>query len=257
MSEQLVAQRLRQKAKSILPASLRQWLRRQQNRFSVWPPVGAIRFGSLDRTTPISSEFGYDRGQCIDRYYIEKFLGANAADIRGSVLEVADDNYTRMFGANRVVESTVLHARAGNEQATLVADLTSADSIDSNVFDCIILTQTLQFIYDFQSAVSTLERILKPGGVVLATFPGISQISRYDMSRWGEYWRFTSLSAQKIFECAFGPGGVAVETHGNVFAALALLHGMATEDIDKTKLDVRDPDYEVVITVRATKTTDR
>lgn len=257
MSEQLAAQRLRQKAKAILPASFRHWLRRQRIRFSVWPPVGTVRFGSLDRTAPISSEFGYDRGQCIDRYYIEKFLRANAADIQGSVLEVADDNYTRMFGANRVVKSTVLHAREGNEQATLVADLTSADNVASDSFDCIILTQTLQFIYDFQSAVSTLHRILKPGGVVLATFPGISQISRYDMSRWGEYWRFTSLSAQEIFERAFAPGDVAVETHGNVFAAVALLHGMATEDIDKTRLDVRDPDYEVVITVRATKRNDR
>ena len=256
MSEEVSAHRLRQKAKSILPASLRHWLRRQQIRFSVWPPVGAVRFGSLKRITPISSEFGYDRGQCIDRYYIEKFLRANAARIRGHVLEVADNNYTRLFGGNQVIQSTVLHAREGNAQATLVADLTSAQNIDSNTFDCIILTQTLQFIYDFQSAVSTLQRLLKPGGVVLATFPGISQISRYDMSRWGEYWRFTSLSAKKIFAREFGDDQLEVQTYGNVFAAIALLHGMATEDIDKTNLDVWDPDYEVVIAVRATKQND-
>ncbi|HJZ80497.1 MAG TPA: hypothetical protein VKD91_09125, partial [Pyrinomonadaceae bacterium] len=117
----------------------------------------------------------------------------------------------------------------------------------------IILTQTLQFIYDYQAAISTLYRIVRPGGVLLATFPGISQISRYDMSRWGEYWRFTSLSAKRIFEQEFGSASLTVETYGNVFAAVALLHGLATEDIETTKLDHVDPDYEVVITVRAAK----
>jgi SAM-dependent methyltransferase len=253
MSEQVARQSLRQKAKSVLPASLRHWLRRQRARFSVWPPVGTIHLGSVDRTTPISSEFGFDRGHCIDRYYIENFLRANAGDIGGHVLEVADDNYTRMFGGDRVAQSTVLHAREGNQSATLVTDLTRAENVSDNTFDCIILTQTLQFIFDFSAAIATLHRILKPEGVVLATFPGISQISRYDMSRWGEYWRFTSLSAQQIFARAFGETNVQIRTYGNVYAAVGLLHGLAIEDIDEAKLDAADPDYEVVITVRAVK----
>src|SRR5215813_470108 len=194
MSDRLAAERLRRKARSILPPGIRHWLRLQQTRFSVWPPVGTVRLGSLQRTTPISSQFGYDRGHCIDRYYIEKFLAANAVDIRGHVLEIADDNYTCRFGGDRVTQSTILHVNRDNENANLVADLTSASQIQENTFDYIILTQTLQFIYDYQAAISTLYRIVRPGGVLLATFPGISQISRYDMSRWGEYWRFTSLS---------------------------------------------------------------
>ena len=35
---------------------------------------GGLELGSLRRTTPISSSFGFDRGQPIDRYYIEDFL---------------------------------------------------------------------------------------------------------------------------------------------------------------------------------------
>ena len=230
---------------------MRGWLRAQQKGWKVWPPVGTLKFGSFNRVEPISREFGFDRGHCIDRFYIERFLAANAKDIHGRVLEVADNEYTKRFGEGRVMQSDVLHLQAGSPQATIVADLTAADHVPSNSFDCIILTQTLQFIYDTRAAIGTVHRLLKPGGVLLATFPGLSQISRYDMDRWGDFWRFTTLSAKRLFEEHFAPDEVLVQAHGNVFAAIALLHGLAQEDIDLSSLAQYDPDYEVVITVRA------
>jgi hypothetical protein len=87
----------------------------------------------------------------------------------------------------------------------------------------------------------------------LVTVPGISQIVRYDMDRWGDYWRFTTLSARRLFEAAFPSGDVAVEAHGNVLVATAFLHGLTTRDLRPDELDYRDPDYEVLITVRAVK----
>ena len=244
--------RLRETGKAILPTSVRGWLRRQQKRFSVNPPVGSLRFGSLDRVTPVSSEFGFDRGHCIDRFYIEDFLSTCAADIKGRVLEIADNEYTTQFGGARVTHSDVLHV-AGNPRATIVADLTSAENVASDSFDCMIVTQTLQFIYDVRAAIATIHRLLKPGGVLLATFPGISQISRVDMDQWGEYWRFTTMSAQQLFAERFGAERVSVRAYGNVFAAIALLHGLAQEDVELDKLKPHDPDYEVLITVRAVK----
>src|SRR6185503_10954466 len=166
--------KLRETGKAIVPVSVRSWLRRQQIRFSVNPPVGSLRFGSLDRVSPVSSEFGFDRGHCIDRYYIESFLQEYAENIRGHVLEIADNDYTMQFGKERVEQSTVLHAVEGNPKATIVADITTAENIPSNTFDCMIITQTLQFIYDVRTAISTIYRLLKPGGVLLTTFPGIS-----------------------------------------------------------------------------------
>jgi ubiquinone/menaquinone biosynthesis C-methylase UbiE len=135
----------------------------------------------------------------------------------------------------------------------MVADLTCADHIPSDTFDCILLTQTLQFIYDVRAALKTLYRILKPAGILLATFPGISQISRYDMERWGDHWRFTSLSSRRLFAEVFPSARVTVEAHGSVLTALAFLHGLAMEELRQEELDARDPDYEVVITVRAVK----
>ncbi len=81
----------------------------------------------------------------------------------------------------------------------MIADLTNAPHIRSDSFDCIILTQTLQVVYDLRAVIETLYRILTPGGVVLVTAPGISHISRYDMDRWGYYRSFTSLSLRQLF----------------------------------------------------------
>jgi glycosyltransferase involved in cell wall biosynthesis len=241
----------RRLAQATLPAALRSWLEARL------PGLGAarpVRFGSLRRLTPVSRRFGWDRGGLpVDRYYIERFLQEHASDIAGHVLEVRDDAYTRRFGGTNVTRSDVVHPTADNEKATIVADLTSADQIPSNTFDCIILTQVLPFILDVPAAVRTLHRILRPGGVVLASVPGISQIVRYDMDRWGDYWRFTSLSARRLFECGFPEGDVRVEAHGNVLAATAFLQGLSSRDLRPDELDYTDPDYEVLITVRAMK----
>ena len=240
-------------AKVLVPTRVRRWLRAQQKGWKVWPPVGKVNFGSLSRVAPISREFGFDRGHCIDRFYIENFLAEHSADIRGRVLEVADNEYTKRFGADKVLQSDVLHLQPGSPNATIVADLIDAPHIPDNTFDCIILTQTLQFIYESRSAIQTIHRVLKPGGVLLATVPGISQISRYDMDRWGDYWRFTSASTKRLFGECFAENNLSVQSRGNVFAAVALLHGLAQEDIDTTKLRQDDPDYEVVITIRASR----
>jgi SAM-dependent methyltransferase len=215
--------------------------------------LGAVHFGSLRRLTPISREFGLDRGQCIDRYYIESFLSGHAADISGHVLEIGDDSYTRRFGGARVSCSDVLNLRSGDSRTTLVGDLANSQHIASDTFDCIILTQTLQFIYDVRAALCHLYRILKPGGILLASVAGISQISRYDMERWGDYWRFTTRSARQLFEERFPAANVEVQAYGNVLVVIAFLEGLATAELRREELDHRDPDYELLITVRAIK----
>ncbi len=235
----------------LLPARVRYRLRALQQRRD-HRPVGRVRFGDLRRLQPVSRVFGYDRGQPVDRYYIENFLARWADDVRGRVLEIKDDSYTRKFGGDRVTASDVLDIDERNQEATIVADLACANHVPSDAFDCIIFTETLQLIYDARAAVQTLLRVLKPGGVLLATFPGIRQI---DYRQCGDYWSwaFTRLSARRLFEEAFPAANLEVEAHGNVLAAISLLHGLATEELSRKELDSRDPDYEVVVTVRAVK----
>jgi glycosyltransferase involved in cell wall biosynthesis len=240
-------------ARATLPVPIRYWLKTQLKGKGYVPQVDEVRFGNLRRVKPFSCDFGVDRGLPIDRYYIEQFLSTHVLDIRGHVLEIKDETYTRQFGGDRVTKSDVIHITEGNPKATIVADLTCAEHIPSNTFDCAIVTQTLQLIYDVQAAIKTLHRILKPSGIVLATFPGISQISRYDMNRWGYYWGFTTLSAKRLFEEVFPVANVQVEANGNVLAAISFLQGLATQELRQEELDYCDPDYEVLITVRAVK----
>jgi ubiquinone/menaquinone biosynthesis C-methylase UbiE len=167
-------------------------------------------------------------------------------------LEIGDNSYTCKFGGDRVAISDVLHVAEGNPQATVVADLTSADHIPGNTFDCVIMTQTLQLIYDVQAAIRTIYRILKPEGVLLTTFPGISQT--YD-PEWGDtwYWCFTTHSARRLFEDIFSKPNVHIEAFGNVLGAISFLHGLAEEELTREELDYYEPGYELTIGVKAVK----
>src|SRR5262249_18344567 len=189
------------------------------------PAVHRVRFGDLRRCTPISRRFGFDRGVPIDRYYIERFLAANRDSIQGRVLEIGDDTYKTHFGNGRITKANVFDVSVASTKATFVGDLTDARDVPSDTFDCVIFTQTLQLIFDATSAIHTLYRILKPGGVLLATFPGISQIIK---DAWRPYWcwSFTEVSARRLFTEIFPPENVTIKVAGNVLAAAAFLYGL-------------------------------
>jgi SAM-dependent methyltransferase len=256
---------IRELAKRVLPRRTRQALaRRRRSAFlksqqkNAFPPVGEVHFGDLQRTTPISDLFGFERGQPIDRYYIESFFrryGGDGGVIRGRVLEVEESLYADKFGDDaRIDRIDVLDLDPLNPYATVVADLMNATDLPSNAFDCVICTQTLFLIYDIDAAVGTLHRILKPGGTTLVTVPGVSRICRPHTGRsWGDYWRLTGLSARRLFEDRFGAAGVTVETYGSVLTATAFLYGLAAEELSAEALEAHDPDYEVTIGVKAVK----
>lgn len=242
-------------ARQVLPPDVRHWVVRQRRRLGLqWPHAGAVRFGSFHRLSPISPIFGLDRGLPIDRYYVEAFLAEHASDVRGRALEMGDPYYIQKFGGDRVETIDVMHVAEGNPRATIVADLTRADHVRSDAFDCVIFTQSLQMIYDVRAALRHLHRILAPGGVLLLTSHGISRIGRrLGRDDWGEYWRITTQSAERLFAETFPGAEVSVGSYGNVLAAVCSLHGLAAEELTRAELDHRDPDYEVIVTVRAVK----
>jgi SAM-dependent methyltransferase len=174
-------------------------------------------------------------------------------DIKGNVLEISDNTYTLQFGGDRVTKSDVLHVTKDNPRVTYIADLTRSDSLPSNEFDCVICTQTLQQIFEVENAIRHVYDMLKPGGAVLVTFPGISKIDRDAMSKWGDYWRFTTLSARLLFEEVFLKENIEVNAYGNVLTSVAFLHGIAAEELQREELDHKDKEYQVLVTVRAVK----
>lgn len=210
-----------------------------------------VDWRQLRQLEPVSRVFGLDRGMPIDRYYIEKFLLQHQDRIRGQVLEIAESTYARKFGRD-VAAYEILHTLPGKD-VTIVGDLTDPGTLPEHRIDCFICTQTFNFIYDFRSAISGAYRLLKPGGMLLATLGGISQISRYDRDRWGDYWRFTEQSARRAFSEIFGESQVQVGSCGNVLAATSFLQGITVEELTPEELDYQDEDYQLLITVVAQK----
>ena len=207
-------------------------------------------------TEPLSPNWGFERGTPVDRYYIERFLERHRVDVRGRVLEVKDDGYTRRYGTG-VERADVLDIDASNPRATVVADIAAADGIPDGAYDCFVLTQTLHLVYDVAAAARNAHRALAPGGVLLATVPALSRMCG-DPETYPDYWRFTAPSARRLFEEAFGRGDVEVHTAGNALAGAAFLLGMAADELGARRLDAADPAHPVLVTVRAVKAaTDR
>jgi SAM-dependent methyltransferase len=206
--------------------------------------------GNFRRTQPLSERYGFDRGTPVDRYYIDVFLEAHRADIRGRVLEVKNSSYSRRFGAD-AQRFDVLDIDPTNPDATVVADLSAADDIAADQFDAFVLTQTLHLIFDIQAAIHHACRLLKPGGVLLATLPSISRIDRGLPEQ--DYWRVTRPSCRALFGGVFGQDNVTLSVYGNVFTATAFLMGLAAEELRAQELAVHDPAFPVVIGVRAVK----
>ena len=235
-----------------VPASLRRRLRPLRRAYVDWRRRRPLDLGDLRRITPVDANWGFERGTPIDRVYVESFVGAHSSDIRGRVLEIAAPDYTTRFGRG-VEKVDILMATEGNPQATIVADLTDAPQIPDDSFDCAIVTQTLQFVYDVRAALATLQRILAPGGVLLATVPGLTKISPPEDEEWGEWWHYTSRSAKRLAEEAFGAGNVEVAAYGNVLSAAGFLYGLAASDLRPEELEARDRLYEVIVGIRAVK----
>jgi hypothetical protein len=89
--------------------------------------------------------------------------------------------------------------------------------------------------------------------VLLVTVPGISQISHHDAERWGDYWRFTPQSLQRLLTEVFAESSVALRAYGNVRSAAALLDGRAAHELRALELNHADPDYPVIVAARAVR----
>ncbi len=214
--------------------------------------AAALDWGDLRRVDPLSRDWGYDRGTPVDRRYIESFLAAHSSDVRGAVLEIQEDDFTRAFGGPRVDTSDVLDIDAANTRATVLADLRCAPGIEAARFDCIILTQTLHVLDDMPAALGECRRMLRPGGVLLATFPAASRVC-LEYGREGDFWRMTPAGARRLVEDSFAPSQTSCDVFGNVLTTTAFLHGLAAEELTDQEYDVGDPYFPAITGIRARK----
>ena len=225
-----------------LPAPIRDALWKR----TIGRPGRDVDWGNLRRTEPFSRHWGADRGLPVDRVYIERFLEEHAADVHGETLEVHGALYTRRLGGDRITTAHVLDIDASNPDATIVGDLADPGALPESRFDCIVLTQTLQFIGNVEAALVNAYRSLAPGGVLLLTVPCISQLE----AGWDDYWRWTPRGLGLFLERALAGARCDVVAHGNVLTSIAFLLGLAAEDLSEREYSVEDDAYPLVICAR-------
>ena len=215
--------------------------------------AASINYGDLRRLQPVSRRYGFDRGTPIDRYYNRLFFKRHAGDIGGHILEIGDNHITQGIGRDRVISADVLNLHAGAPGTTIVADLATDTSIPDAKFDCVIVEQTLQLIYDTGAALRTLERILRPGGVLLLTVPGT--ISQLCPGKWRHSWcwGFTAYSVNRLLSEVFARHSCIIYSYGNVLTSIAFLEGIAAEELSSEELDHEDPLYPLLIAARVVK----
>ncbi len=211
-----------------------------------WTRLGHLPFRRL---TPISRDWGSERGEPVDRYYIERFLERNRQFIRGNCLEVFDSAYARRFGTTTRID--VLDIDRNNPRATVFGDLQRLDAIADETYDCFIMTQTLQYIPDLHAAVAETFRILKPGGTLLMTVPFLIRLD--DNKTANDFWRFTPNSVRMLLGKHVADGDLEITSPGNVLTGQAFWIGLAQEDLRARHLAHEDSQYPIIVTARATK----
>ncbi len=217
-----------------------------------------IIWGDLGRVKPVSTIFGLDRGAPIDRYYIEDYLKKNSQYITGRAVEVGETTYLEKYGDPRVEKITFIYSESNQKSdkngSILIANFLKKETIPQGYADCLVATQVFNVIYEIKTVFINIRRMLKENGMLIATLPGICQLSRYDADRWGDYWRFTPQGVSKLLEEVFGKGKFSICAYGNAMAACCQIQGVAVEDLpDSSLLDEQDQDFPVIIGFTAWK----
>jgi glycosyltransferase involved in cell wall biosynthesis len=187
-----------------------------------WPPRGWVTLGDLRRTAPIHRQ----PRNGIASYYSRSFM---------------------KIWLNDMEEETGKAAAICRDGGCVVAtdDFAALEQFPSGEFERVVLPLSLQRAYDVAAAIETVHRILKPDGLLIATLPGIAPVETD-----ADFWRFTASSAERLFGQKTW-AELDVRGYGNVLAATAAIQGLCAQDLTDAELDTYDPDYQVVIGVRA------
>lgn len=214
--------------------------------------IRASYFRSIYKAKPIqtyiSNDFGFSRGMPVDRFYIKDFINKHQSIIIGDALEFGGTVYLNKHHSN-IQDCYEFHYSDSylEKDRKIFGDISKIKTLPSSKFDTVICTNVLNFIYDVKLSLEGLHKILKRDGRVILTVAGpATHISRYDMKRWGDYWRFTDQAVLTLAkEAGFFVQDVRV--YGNPYACTAQLNGMSIEDLCIKRVQENHEDYQILI----------
>ena len=199
---------------------------------------------------PLSDDYGFGRGQPLDRRYIEEFLSHHRDAISGSVLEVGDPRYSKQFGQGRVAATTVVDIDPSNPGATLVADLNEPGSLPADAFDCIILTETLHLLAWPEVCLVNCETALRSGGCLLLTVPALKRQSPRRPE--SDFWRFTPAGLDLLLRRNWH-GPFSVSSFGNLRVCVGFLLAHVVEDFPEEDFVLNDPRFPLTVAAHAVR----
>lgn len=221
------------------------------------PGVRQLRCLRLRRLTPL--DHARQRGTAVVRFYWARFLEKYQTDILGTALEIGATSTLRQYGGQALTRADALDLAAHTPEVTVVADLTRADGVPANTYDCFINQFTMHLIYDLDAALYHSLRILKPGGVLLVNFPCVDYYfaDGLDMQTGAPlymHWWFTPLQVENLLHRAgLCPTDYTIEVYGNLFSRIAYQVNMAAEELTRRELDYVDPGHPLLVCVRVVK----
>jgi SAM-dependent methyltransferase len=201
------------------------------------------RWGNLRRLKPFSNNFGWERGTPVDRYYVDRFFERHRALITGDVLEIDRNIYTRRFGHDlRTVHSFDIEPKP---DTTFACDLAHSESVlESEAYDCVLLPCTLSFFRELDLCLRNALRVVRPGGVILASASGIIRVEDSD-----DLWRFTPFGWREVLQRIWPGCELVVESEGNCLAVAAFNLGLASEELKPEELNYGDELFPVAINI--------
>jgi len=221
------------------------------------PVLRQLRCLRFRRLRPLGN--GRQRGLPIVRYYWARFLERHRADIRGHGLEIGSTATIRQYGGPALTQADGLDLVAHSEDISVVADLTAADTVPADTYDCLVNQFTMHLIHDLDSALYHSLRILRPGGVLLVNFPSVEYLfpRGLDMGTGPPifvFWQFTPLQVENLLrDAGLSEDDFEIDLFGNLFARVAYQLNVPAEELTQEELDHVDPGHPLLICVRATK----
>ena len=230
---------------------------RAERNWRSWPVIRYLRAIGFRRATPLGE--GRQGPISVIRYYWAEFLEYYRKDFCGRALEIGDTNTIRYYGGNQLTHAEALDLSPHNVEVKVVADLTRADEVAGDQYDCFLVQFSTNVLYDIESALYHAVRLLKPGGVLLTNFwtTDFYFHNGLDMGTGGpiymHHW-FTPIQVANLLHgLALTPTDYELRNYGNLLTKVAFLLNVPAREFTTQELDYVDPSQPLLVCVRVVK----
>lgn len=172
-----------------------------------------------------------------ERDWIERFLSENALPLvkKGSrCLEWGTFYTEKIFSDVCVHKDSLEHSDTPqppiNSSIGLVYrdEIFKASTLPDNTFDVILSTQVYEHLYDPMLATKTMVRILKPGGILVATGPHLCPYHKAP----DDYFRYTKSGIASILKRS-GLTPIVERQFGNIHMLVNIFEGVPVKEVSQ------------------------